>query len=116
MGPLSSLRYGERYGLGNGNDLYLLSELRAVHHPSYHVLLRRYGMAASSPHQPLAHHCRELPVGDLRLWVPDSCRLPALGASGELSLRALLSDGAFIGHWSSLLSAAALGVALGVAF
>lgn len=57
----------ERYGLGNGNDLYLLSELRAVHHPSYHMLLRRYGMAASSPHQPLVHHCRELPVGDLRL-------------------------------------------------
>ena len=41
---------------------------------------------------------------------------PALDASGELSLRALLSDGAFIRHWSSLLSAAALGVALGVAF
>jgi hypothetical protein len=31
------------------------------------MLLRRYGMAASSPHQPLVHHCRELPVGDLRL-------------------------------------------------
>jgi hypothetical protein len=57
----------ERYGLGNGNDLYLLYELRAVHHPSYHMLLRWYGMAASSPNQPLVHHCRELPVGDLRL-------------------------------------------------
>ena len=56
-----------RYGLGNANDPYLLSELRAVHHPSYHMFLRRYGMAASSPHQPLVHHCRELPVGDLRL-------------------------------------------------
>jgi hypothetical protein len=41
---------------------------------------------------------------------------PALDASGELSLRELLSDGAFIRHWSSLLSAAALGGALGVAF
>src|SRR5258708_13316016 len=81
MGPMalacasiSMLRQINRR-LGNGNDLYLLSELRAVHHPSYHMLLRRYGMAASSPHQPLVHHCRELPVGDLRLSVPDSCRL-----------------------------------------
>ena len=41
---------------------------------------------------------------------------PALDASGELSLRELFSDGAFIRHWSSLLSAAALGGALGVAF
>src|SRR5215510_5882812 len=41
---------------------------------------------------------------------------PALDASGELSLRALFSDGAFIRHWSYLLSAAALGGALGVAF
>jgi hypothetical protein len=31
------------------------------------VFLRRYGMAASSPHQPLVHYCRELPVGDLHL-------------------------------------------------
>jgi hypothetical protein len=80
------------------------------------MLLRRYGMAASSSHQPLVHHCRELPVGDLRLWVPDSCRLPALGASGELSLGELFSDGCFIGHWFYLLFAAALGGALGVAF
>ena len=41
---------------------------------------------------------------------------PVLDASGELSLRELLSDGVFIQHWSSLLSAAALGGALGVAF
>jgi hypothetical protein len=41
---------------------------------------------------------------------------PALGASGELSLGELISDGAFIGHWFYLLSAAALGGALGVAF
>jgi hypothetical protein len=41
---------------------------------------------------------------------------PALDASGELSLRELFSDGAFIRHWSYLLSAAALGGALGVAF
>ena len=41
---------------------------------------------------------------------------PALDASGERSLRELFSDGAFIRHWSSLLSAAALGGALGVAF
>jgi hypothetical protein len=41
---------------------------------------------------------------------------PALNASGELSLRELLSDGAFIRPWSSLLSAAALGGALGLAF
>ena len=41
---------------------------------------------------------------------------PALDASGELSLRELFSDGAFIRHWFYLLSAAALGGALGVAF
>src|SRR5262245_22516905 len=41
---------------------------------------------------------------------------PALDASGELSLRELFSDAAFIRHWSYLLSAAALGGALGVAF
>ena len=41
---------------------------------------------------------------------------PALDASGELSLRELFSDGAFIQHWFYLLSAAALGGALGVAF
>src|SRR4051812_29443658 len=41
---------------------------------------------------------------------------PALDASGELSLRELFSDGAFTRHWSSLLSAAALGGALGAAF
>jgi hypothetical protein len=37
------------------------------------------------------------------------------GASGELSLGELFSDGAFIRHWLYLLSAAALGGALGVA-
>jgi hypothetical protein len=41
---------------------------------------------------------------------------PALGASGELSLGELFSDGSFIGHWFYLLCAAALGGALGVAF
>ena len=41
---------------------------------------------------------------------------PALDASGELSLRELFSDGAFIRHWFYLLSAASLGGALGVAF
>jgi hypothetical protein len=41
---------------------------------------------------------------------------PALGASGELSLGELFSDGAFMGHWFYLLFAAALGKALGVAF
>ena len=41
---------------------------------------------------------------------------PALHASGELSLRELFSDGAFIRHWFYLLSAAAFGGALGVAF
>ncbi len=41
---------------------------------------------------------------------------PTLNASGELLLRELFSDGAFIRHWFYLLSAAALGGALGVAF
>src|SRR5258708_16077070 len=41
---------------------------------------------------------------------------PALNASGELSLGELFSDSAFIRHWFYLLSAAAFGGALGVAF
>src|SRR3954463_2339346 len=41
---------------------------------------------------------------------------PALDASGELSLRKLFSDGAFIRHWFYLLAPAALGGALGIAF
>ena len=107
----------ERYGLGNGNDLYLLSELRALHHPSLAY--------ASSP---VWHGGIIAPISRLFiiaascLWVIYVYRYqiavgwPALNASGELSLRELFSDGAFIRHWFYLLSAAALGGALGVIF
>ena len=66
-----------------------------LNYQQYIILLticffRRYGMAASSPHQPLVHHCRDC------VWVIYVYRYqiavgwPALDVSGELSLRELL--------------------------
>ena len=90
LGPLPSKeQYEERYGLGNGNDLYLLSELRAVHHPSYHMFLRRL---AWRHHRLLS---RLFIIAASCLWVIYVYRYqialgwPALDASGELSLREL---------------------------